>query len=125
VLSTTGRGRSAQRDRSGRERSQRWNAALMPSIPAAGPSYPFGPFHFVGREYFVVIYETDAAAIRANDDPTVDLNLKYTWRPSLSIFVDYINIFNNSPDWYTINQSRINMSELYGARLNVGVSGRF
>jgi len=36
----------------------------LPSIPAAGPSYPFGPFHFVGREYFVVLYETDAAAIR-------------------------------------------------------------
>ena len=36
----------------------------LPSIPAAGPSYPFGPFHFVGREYMVVIYETDAAAIR-------------------------------------------------------------
>jgi acetoacetate decarboxylase len=36
----------------------------LPSIPAAGPSYPFGPFHFVGREYFVVLYETDPAAIR-------------------------------------------------------------
>src|SRR5258708_39838283 len=37
----------------------------LPSIPAAGPSYPFGPFHFVGREYFVVLYESDPAAIRA------------------------------------------------------------
>jgi acetoacetate decarboxylase len=36
----------------------------LPSIPAAGPSYPFGPFRFVGREYFVVLYETDPAAIR-------------------------------------------------------------
>jgi acetoacetate decarboxylase len=36
----------------------------QPSIPVAGPSYPFGPFHMVGREYFVVLYETDAAAIR-------------------------------------------------------------
>src|SRR5207248_2917089 len=37
----------------------------LPSIPASGPSYPFGPFHFVGREYFAVLYETDPAAIRA------------------------------------------------------------
>jgi acetoacetate decarboxylase len=37
----------------------------LPSIPAAGPSYPHGPFHFVGREYFVVLYESDPAAIRA------------------------------------------------------------
>jgi acetoacetate decarboxylase len=36
----------------------------LPSIPAAGPSYPFGPFRFVGREYFVVLYESDPAAIR-------------------------------------------------------------
>jgi acetoacetate decarboxylase len=36
----------------------------LPSIPAAGPSYPFGPFHFVDREYMVILYETDAAAIR-------------------------------------------------------------
>ncbi|MBI3512649.1 MAG: acetoacetate decarboxylase family protein, partial [Proteobacteria bacterium] len=26
---------------------------------------PHGPFHFVGREYFVVLYESDPAAIRA------------------------------------------------------------
>src|SRR5258708_17311206 len=36
-----------------------------PSIPIVGPTYPFGPFHFVGREYFVVLYESDPAAIRA------------------------------------------------------------
>ncbi len=35
-----------------------------PSIPLMGPSYPHGPFRFVGREYFAVLYETDAAAIR-------------------------------------------------------------
>jgi acetoacetate decarboxylase len=36
----------------------------LPSIPATGPSYPFGPFHFVNREYFAVLYESDPAAIR-------------------------------------------------------------
>jgi len=37
----------------------------QPSIPVVGPTYPFGPFHFVNREYFVVLYESDPAAIRA------------------------------------------------------------
>jgi acetoacetate decarboxylase len=36
----------------------------QPSIPVVGPTYPFGPFHFVNREYFVVLYESDPAAIR-------------------------------------------------------------
>jgi len=36
----------------------------QPSMPIAGPSFPFGPFHFVDREYFAVLYESDPAAIR-------------------------------------------------------------
>jgi acetoacetate decarboxylase len=35
------------------------------SMPPGNPSYPFGPYRFVDRQYFMVIYETDAAAIRA------------------------------------------------------------
>jgi len=37
----------------------------LPSMPAVSPSYPHGPFRFVNREYFVVVYESDPAAIRA------------------------------------------------------------
>lgn len=59
------------------------------------------------------------------DDPTVDLNLSYKWKPWLTAFVDVVNIYNNSPDWYIGNQQRIVMSELYGTRLNFGISGRF
>ena len=36
-----------------------------PSMPAFGPSYPYGPFHFVRREYLVVTYETDPEALRS------------------------------------------------------------
>src|SRR5882724_9059748 len=36
----------------------------LPSMPAAGPSYPAGPYRFVGREYLVIAYESDAALIR-------------------------------------------------------------
>jgi acetoacetate decarboxylase len=33
------------------------------SMPAAGPSYPAGPYRFINREYMVITYETDAALI--------------------------------------------------------------
>jgi acetoacetate decarboxylase len=35
------------------------------SMPPGNPSYPFGPYRFVDRQYFMVIYETDPEAIRA------------------------------------------------------------
>ncbi|WP_371054347.1 acetoacetate decarboxylase [Rhodosalinus sp. K401] len=34
-------------------------------MPPGNPSYPFGPYRFIDRQYFMVIYETDAEAIRA------------------------------------------------------------
>ena len=34
------------------------------SMPAAGPSYPAGPYRFINREYMVITYETDAEIIR-------------------------------------------------------------
>jgi acetoacetate decarboxylase len=37
----------------------------FPSMPAAGPSYPSGPYRFVDREFLVITYETDADLIRA------------------------------------------------------------
>ena len=36
----------------------------LPSMPLASPSYPFGPYRFVNREYFIVTYESDPDAIR-------------------------------------------------------------
>jgi acetoacetate decarboxylase len=30
------------------------------SMPIASPSYPRGPYRFIGREYFIVTYESDA-----------------------------------------------------------------
>jgi acetoacetate decarboxylase len=37
----------------------------LPSMPAASPSYPFGPYRFINREYFIVIYKSDPDAVRA------------------------------------------------------------
>lgn len=35
----------------------------LPSMPAIGPSYPRGPYRFIDREYFIIIYESDQDAI--------------------------------------------------------------
>lgn len=81
-------------------------------------------YHF--KSGYLMTYNADPAAqTRVTDDPTVDVNVQYRFRPGLTVFVDYINIFNNSPDWWSASPRHITMSELYGARLNVGVSGRF
>ena len=35
------------------------------SMPLASPSYPKGPFRFIGREYLLINYETDPDLLRA------------------------------------------------------------
>lgn len=57
---------------------------------------------------------------------TLDLNLQYRWRPWLAVFVDAVNVFNETPSVYMAkNPRRMFFSEVYGARLTVGISGRF
>ena len=36
----------------------------LPSMPAAGPSYPAGPYRFIHREFMVITYETDPDVVR-------------------------------------------------------------
>ncbi|HEX2581600.1 MAG TPA: acetoacetate decarboxylase [Dongiaceae bacterium] len=67
----------------------------LPSMPAASPSYPRGPFRFVDREYFIVAYETDGDALRqAVPEPLVpdpQAVVYYEWirMPDSSGFGDY------------------------------------
>ena len=44
---------------------RREDVLRLPSMPAAGPSYPAGPYRFVNREFLVITYETDPDLIRA------------------------------------------------------------
>ena len=39
---------------------RREDVLRLPSMPAAGPSYPAGPYRFVNREFLVITYETFA-----------------------------------------------------------------
>ena len=105
-------------------------ANFVPRTYNAGVSYSNKKFETrVTYHYKSGYLMTYSAAVtsqtRATDDPTVDFNLQYRYRANLSFFLDYINIFNNSPDWWHVDQRHILMSELYGARLNVGVSARY
>ncbi len=67
----------------------------LPSMPAMGPSYPHLPFRFVNREYMIIIYESDADAIRqAVPEPLVpdkSNQVFYEWiqMPDSSGFGDY------------------------------------
>jgi len=36
----------------------------LPSSPAISPSYPFGPYRFIDREYMIITYETDIEALK-------------------------------------------------------------
>ncbi len=67
----------------------------LPSMPAASPSYPLGPYRFVDRQYFIVAYESDPDAIRAAlPEPLVPVPesiVYYEWirMPDSSGFGDY------------------------------------
>jgi len=67
----------------------------LPSMPAASPSFPHGPFRFVNREYFIIIYESDPKAIRAAVpeplEPVAENLVYYEWirMPDSSGFGDY------------------------------------
>ena len=67
----------------------------LPSMPAAGPSYPAGPYRFIDREFLVITYETDPELIREQlPEPLEPLErplVKYEWikMPDSSGFGSY------------------------------------
>ena len=64
-------------------------------MPAAGPSYPAGPYRFVNREFMVITYETDPDLIRAGLPEPLELidqpHVHYEWikMPDSSGFGSY------------------------------------
>lgn len=67
----------------------------LPSMPAASPSYPMGPYRFVNREYMIITYVTDhellLSAVPEPLVPNVDCHVLYEWirMPDSSGFGDY------------------------------------
>jgi iron complex outermembrane receptor protein len=64
--------------------------------------------------------------LRFRPKTVVDVNFQYQYRPQLSFFVDLVNIGDSWPVWYTgTDRNRVRIADSYGARVNVGFSGRF
>ena len=62
----------------------------LPSMPAAGPSYPHLPFRFINREYMIIMYESDKDAVRqAVPEPLVP-------DPSNQVFYEWIKMPDSS-----------------------------
>ncbi len=64
--------------------------------------------------------------VRTSGVETWDFNVQYKAARGCTVFVDVVNAFNKWESWYSNHdKSRVTMAEVYGMRLNVGLSGRF
>jgi TonB-dependent receptor len=64
--------------------------------------------------------------VRTSGVETWDFNVQYRFNRRLTFFVDVVNAFNEWESWYTNrDKARVTMAEVYGTRLNLGVSGRY
>lgn len=64
--------------------------------------------------------------LRFRAKTTIDINFQYQYSQKVSFFLDLINITDSWPVWYTgTNTERVRIADSYGARANIGVSGRF
>lgn len=61
-----------------------------PSMPLMNPSYPAGPYRFIDREYFIVVYESDPEAIEAAVPEPLKPN------GSNRVFYEWINMPDSS-----------------------------
>ncbi|MBI5693170.1 MAG: TonB-dependent receptor [Verrucomicrobia bacterium] len=64
--------------------------------------------------------------VRTSGVETWDFNLQCRVGRRFTVFADLVNAFNKWESWYTNrDKARVTMAEVYGTRLNVGVSGRY
>ena len=86
----------------------------LPSMPAASPSYPLGPYRFINREFMIISYETDRELLREAVpeplEPNPEGQVLYEWirMPDSSGFGDYTEsgivipcLFKGEPVNYT------------------------
>jgi iron complex outermembrane receptor protein len=106
-------------------------ALFVPETYNVGGSYNWGglqlraSYNYKSSFLNTINSGNPALSVYIDKDPTMDLNISYKLNEKFTVFADYVNIFNKAPSWYTIDRSRTQLAEVYGARLTVGVSGRF
>jgi len=79
------------------------------------------------KDGYLYSYSTNVnQRVRTSGVETWDFNVQYRVNPRITLFVDVVNAFNEWESWYTgTNTARVSMAEVYGTRLNLGLSGRF
>ena len=76
--------------------------------------------------YLTSFSTTVATEQRRRPVETTDLNFQYKFSQRVGVFLDVINVFNRWPEFYTGRaSSRVVLSDIYGTRVNFGVTGRF
>ena len=82
-------------------------------------------YNFKGG-YLITYAANPDQRVRTSGVETWDFNLQYRFNRRLTVFIDVVNAFNEWESWYTNrDKARVTMAEVYGTRLNVGISGRF
>jgi TonB-dependent receptor len=105
--------------------------AFIPRMANVGLSGRYGKFegrvsyNFKGG-YLRAYNANPDLRSRTTDVGTWDFNLQYGFHRRLTVFVDVVNAFNEWESWYNgRDELRVTMAEVYGTRLNIGISGRF
>jgi TonB-dependent receptor len=105
-------------------------AGFKPKVISAGISYSrlrfTGKIHanYVGR-WLTTYAANPAQRVYREDITLVDLNLNYKLNRNLSVFCDVINLFDAQIKWSRGYSHRGNLWENLGARVSLGVSGRY
>jgi iron complex outermembrane recepter protein len=106
-------------------------AGFVPEFGNAGLSYRWRGFEArVAATYageYLSGYNVDPnAQQRIKALTTIDISFAYTFRRALTAFVDVVNLEDKWPVTFSGRDSRrVRIVDSYGARLNIGISGRF
>lgn len=105
--------------------------AFVPETMNAGFSFLWRKLEFRTAYNYTSGFLTGFNAIetmqtRRRPVDTTDFNLQYKFSARFAVFFDVINAFNHWPEFYTgKDQGRVTISDVYGTRLNMGLTGRF
>lgn len=104
---------------------------FIPKTGNAGFSFLWRDFEFRASYRYTGSY---LSSLNANPNQqqrtlaveTYDLNFQYRFSPKFALFLDVINVTDKWPEFYTgSDPRRIVISDIYGTRLNMGITGRF
>ena len=104
---------------------------FTPRTTNMGFTFPWRSFELrVAQRYTSAFLDAYAVAPQARARyraiTNVDISLKYQFSKGLTVYLDALNVGNKSPEQYTSNdEGRILFSDVFGTRLNMGITGRF